>query len=94
MNAAVRRLYADAANAKTKMENGFDLTNYEALQDLAFAKRITQPVAGYRCKPRYHGDAGCGLELVRQVFPSGRGEHQERICGRTLAQSRKLITYN
>ena len=27
MNAAVR-LYADAANAKTKMENGFDLTNY------------------------------------------------------------------
>ena len=22
-------LYADAANAKTKMENGFDLTNYD-----------------------------------------------------------------
>lgn len=28
MNAAVR-LYADAANAQTKMENGFDLTNYD-----------------------------------------------------------------
>lgn len=28
MNAAVR-LYADAANAKTKLENGFDLTNYD-----------------------------------------------------------------
>lgn len=28
MNAAVR-LYADAANAQTKLENGFDLTNYD-----------------------------------------------------------------
>ena len=28
MNAAVR-LYSDAANAQTKMENGFDLTNYD-----------------------------------------------------------------
>ena len=36
MNAAVR-LYADAANAKTKMENGFDLTNYDE-RTLAFAK--------------------------------------------------------
>ena len=36
MNAAVR-LYADAANAKTKMENGFDLTNYDE-RALAFAK--------------------------------------------------------
>ena len=31
------RLYADAANAKTKMENGFDLTNYDE-RTLAFAK--------------------------------------------------------
>ena len=30
-------LYADAANAKTKMENGFDLTNYDE-RTLAFAK--------------------------------------------------------
>ena len=28
MNAAVR-LYADASNAKTKLENGFDLTDYD-----------------------------------------------------------------
>ena len=28
MNAAIR-LYADAANAKTKLENGFDLTDYD-----------------------------------------------------------------
>ena len=36
MNAAVR-LYADAANAKTKQENGFDLTDYDQ-RALSFAK--------------------------------------------------------
>lgn len=36
MNAAVR-LFADAANAKTKFENGFDLTDYDE-RTLAFAK--------------------------------------------------------
>lgn len=36
MNAAVR-LYADAANAKTKQENGFDLTDYDQ-RTLSFAK--------------------------------------------------------
>ena len=36
MNAAVR-LYSDAANAKTKMENGFDLTDYDE-RTLSFAK--------------------------------------------------------
>jgi V/A-type H+-transporting ATPase subunit B len=36
MNAAVR-LFSDAANAKTKLENGFDLSNYDT-RALAFAK--------------------------------------------------------
>ncbi|MCC8019408.1 MAG: V-type ATP synthase subunit B [Rikenellaceae bacterium] len=36
MNAAVR-LYADAANAKTKLENGFDLTDYDE-RTLKFAR--------------------------------------------------------
>jgi len=36
MNASVR-LYADAQNAKTKMENGFDLSDYD-LRCLDFAK--------------------------------------------------------
>ncbi len=36
MNAAIR-LYADAANAKTKMENGFELTDYDR-RALSFAK--------------------------------------------------------
>ena len=36
MNAAIR-LYSDAANAKTKLENGFDLTDYDN-RCLDFAK--------------------------------------------------------
>lgn len=39
MNAAVR-LYADAANAKTKLENGFDLSDYDN-RTLAFAKEYS-----------------------------------------------------
>ena len=39
MNAAVR-LYADAANSKTKMENGFDLTDYDK-RTLSFAKEYS-----------------------------------------------------
>jgi V/A-type H+-transporting ATPase subunit B len=40
MNAAVR-LYADAANAKTKLENGFDLTDYDE-RALAFARDYSE----------------------------------------------------
>ncbi len=40
MNAAVR-LYADAANARTKMENGFDLTDYDQ-RCLDFAKEYSR----------------------------------------------------
>ena len=40
MNACVR-LYADAASAKTKLENGFDLTDYD-LRVLRFAKEYSR----------------------------------------------------
>ncbi len=42
MNAAVR-LYADAGNAKTKLENGFDLTDYDD-RCLAFAKEYATEI--------------------------------------------------
>ena len=42
MNAAVR-LYADAANAKTKQENGFDLTDYDE-RCLEFAKAYSTQI--------------------------------------------------
>jgi V/A-type H+-transporting ATPase subunit B len=40
MNALIR-LYADAANAKTKLENGFDLTDYDE-RALKFAKKYSE----------------------------------------------------
>ena len=40
MNACVR-LYADAANAKTKLENGFDLTDYDR-RTLTFAREYSR----------------------------------------------------
>lgn len=40
MNAAIR-LYADAANAHTKMENGFDLTDYDQ-RTLDYAKKYSR----------------------------------------------------
>ena len=40
MNAAVR-LYSDAANAKTKLENGFDLSDYDE-RTLKFAKEYSE----------------------------------------------------
>jgi V/A-type H+-transporting ATPase subunit B len=40
MNAAVR-LYADAANAKTKLENGFDLSDYDE-RTLKFAREYSE----------------------------------------------------
>ena len=42
MNAAIR-LYADAANAKTKLENGFDLTEYDE-RTLEFAKEYSNDI--------------------------------------------------
>lgn len=42
MNAAVR-LYSDAANAKTKQENGFDLTDYD-VRSLAFSKDYARDI--------------------------------------------------
>ncbi|WP_346859845.1 V-type ATP synthase subunit B [uncultured Draconibacterium sp.] len=40
MNTAIR-LYADAANAKTKIENGFDLTDYD-IRTISFAKEYSE----------------------------------------------------
>lgn len=42
MNAAIR-LFADAANAKTKLENGFDLTEYDS-RTLNFAKDYSKNI--------------------------------------------------
>ena len=77
MNAAVR-LYADAANAKTKMENGFDLTNYDE-RALAFAKDYANQLLAIDVNLNTTENAGCNLGLVQQILQAGRSEHQERV---------------
>ncbi len=47
MNTSVR-LYADAANAKTKLENGFDLSDYD-LRCLDYAKEYATRLLVQRC---------------------------------------------
>ena len=83
MNAAVR-LYADAANAKTKMENGFDLTNYDE-RTLAFAKDYSNQLLAIDVNLDTTEMLDVAWGLVRQILPSGRSEHQERT-GRSVLE--------
>ena len=57
-------LYADAANAKTKLENGFDLTNYDE-RTLAFAKDYSNQM--------------CIRDSVLSVCPSACSHHSRII---------------
>jgi len=89
MNAAVR-LYADAANAKTKMENGFDLTDYDE-RTLAFAKDYSNQLLAIDVNLDTTEMLDVGLGLVWQVLPSGRSKYQERLGGSILAKRRIII---
>lgn len=83
MNTAVR-LYADAANAKTKLENGFDLTDYDQ-RTLDFAKEYSEYLlaidvnidinkmldTGWQLFARHFNKAEVGIkqELVDKYWP-------------------------
>jgi len=83
MNAAVR-LYADAANARTKVENGFDLTDYDE-RTLEFAKDYSKRLLaidvnidtdsmlnlGWELFARYFSPAEVGIkeDLVEKYWP-------------------------
>lgn len=83
MNAAVR-LYADAANARTKVENGFDLTDYDE-RTLEFARDYSRRLlaidvnidpdkmlnAGWELFAKYFSPAEVGIkeELVEKYWP-------------------------
>lgn len=72
MNAAIR-LYADAANARTKMENGFDLTDYDR-RTARFRERVFERFVGHRRQHLHRPDVGYGLDFVPEVFqPLGIG---------------------
>ena len=68
MNAAIR-LYADAANAKTKLENGFDLTDYDQ-RSLSFAKEYSDKLLAI--------DVNVGIEEMLDTAWSLFGRHFKR----------------
>ena len=66
MNAAIR-LYADAANAKTKLENGFDLTDYDN-RCLDFAKDYASRILAIDVNLDTDEMLDVTWELFRQYF--------------------------
>jgi V/A-type H+-transporting ATPase subunit B len=66
MNAAVR-LYADAANAKTKLENGFDLTDYDE-RTLEFAKAYSEKLLAIDVNVEVDAMLETAYELFRKHF--------------------------
>lgn len=66
MNAAIR-LFADAANAKTKMENGFDLSDYDE-RTLAFAKEYSTNLLAIDVNISTDEMLDTGWDLFRKHF--------------------------
>lgn len=66
MNAAVR-LYADAANARTKLDNGFDLTDYDE-RTLDFAKAYSEKLLAIDVNVDTNTMLDIGWELFGKHF--------------------------
>ena len=66
MNAAIR-LYADAANARTKMENGFDLTDYDR-RTLDFARDYSNSLLAIDVNISTDQMLDTAWKLFRQYF--------------------------
>jgi len=78
MNAAVR-LYADAANAKTKLENGFDLTDYDE-RSLRFAKDYSEKLLAIDVNINIDEMLDTGWQLFNKYFkPEEVGAKKELV---------------
>ncbi|MCK4408416.1 MAG: V-type ATP synthase subunit B, partial [Bacteroidales bacterium] len=66
MNAAIR-LYADAANAKTKLENGFDLTDYDE-RTMKFAKEYSDKLLAIDVNIEIEAMINTAWELLNKYF--------------------------
>ncbi len=78
MNAAIR-LYADAANAKTKQENGFDLTDYDE-RTLNFAKDYSEKLLAIDVNIEVDQMLETGWNLFNKHFePAEVGIKQEFV---------------
>ncbi len=78
MNAAIR-LFADAANAKTKLENGFDLTDYDE-RTLDFAKEYSNSLLAIDVNIDIDTMLGTAWELFDKHFkPAEVGIREEFV---------------
>lgn len=78
MNAAIR-LYADAANAKTKLENGFDLTDYDE-RSLRFAKEYSEKLLAIDVNIDIDEMLDTGWQLFKEYFkPEEVGAKKELV---------------
>ena len=66
MNTAIR-LYADAANAKTKIENGFDLTDYDK-RTMSFAKEYSEKLLAIDINIEIETMIDTGWDLFNKYF--------------------------
>jgi len=66
MNTAIR-LYADAANAKTKLENGFDLTDYDE-RAMKFAKEYSDKLLAIDVNLEIETMIDTAWELLNKYF--------------------------
>lgn len=66
MNTAIR-LFADAANAKTKIENGFDLTDYDK-RTMNFAKEYSEKLLAIDINIEIDAMIDTGWELFSKYF--------------------------
>lgn len=90
MNTAIR-LYADAANARTKQENGFDLTEYDQ-RALKFAHEYTEELLAVDVNLKVndmldtgwkllaanfsHNEVGIKEDLVKKYWPDAEGQEK------------------
>ncbi len=66
MNTAIR-LFADAANAKTKLENGFDLSDYDE-RSLEFAKEYSEKLLAIDVNIEIETMLNTGWSLLKKYF--------------------------
>jgi V/A-type H+-transporting ATPase subunit B len=78
MNSAIR-LYADAANAKTKLENGFDLTDYDE-RSLKFARAYSEKLLAIDVNIDIDEMLNTGWQLFSEYFkPEEVGAKKELV---------------
>ena len=77
MNAAVR-LYSDAMNAKTKLENGFDLSDYDQ-RCLDYAKEYADKLLAIDVNIEIDTMLDISWDLFSKYFNPRRGRYKERV---------------